>query len=243
MKNRVFQLDSEWNMIHYPEKPIGFGVMIIGDERHFVDERSSFWIQNGGKFSFIKCLTETGYTVFYSNLYRRNWGSDRAVNLAKRLYEFVIRSEIINNKIHVLAEGMGALVALKLSHEMTDKIRSIVLINPVLSLKDHLEQEKEHKFFYKKLIKELSDSYEMETREVEDFVQNEKEVENLLVPTKIIHVLSSMRAYKQSKRLKQFSVKWEDEKAPITIQYVVPEKVNEIKYDMLHFFKCYESIL
>ncbi len=38
MENRNFQLDTEWNIIHYPERPTGFGILIIGDERHYVDE-------------------------------------------------------------------------------------------------------------------------------------------------------------------------------------------------------------
>ena len=67
-----------------------------------------------GKNLQIQSLLKEGYTVFYSNLYGKNWGSEKAVKLAKRLYEHIIRSEIMNDKIHIIAEGMGALVALKL---------------------------------------------------------------------------------------------------------------------------------
>ena len=49
MESRNFRLDTEWNIIHYPEKPQGFGILVIGDERHFVDQNSSFWLQNEGK--------------------------------------------------------------------------------------------------------------------------------------------------------------------------------------------------
>ena len=51
MESRNFRLDTEWNIIHYPEKPQGFGILVIGDERHFVDQNSSFWLQNEGKKS------------------------------------------------------------------------------------------------------------------------------------------------------------------------------------------------
>ena len=74
----------------------------------------------------------------------------------------MIRTEIMNDKIHIIAEGMGALVALKLLHNMNESIRSIVLINPILSLQHHLELEKDRKFFYKKLVKELANAYEKE---------------------------------------------------------------------------------
>ena len=160
MEIRNFQLDTEWNIIHYPEQPQGFGILIIGDERHFVDESTSFWLQNEGKKSQLEKLQKSGYMIFYSNLFGKNWGCKKAVMLAKQLYEHVIRAEIMNEKIHVIAEGMGALVALKLFNEMGTSIRSIIFINPILSLKDHLALEKDHKFFYKKLVNELAFSYE-----------------------------------------------------------------------------------
>lgn len=246
MEHRNFKLDTEWNMIHYPEKPTGFGILIIGDERHFVDEKTSFWTQNEGKLALISRLKKQGYTVFYSNLYGKNWGSDKAVHLAKRLYEFVIRTEIINNKIHLFAEGMGALVALKLLEEMKGNIRSVVLLNPVLSLKYHLEQEKEHKFFYKKLLKELSSSYNTESNQIVEIISNPEDDSPRLnsdVPLKIIHVLSGNRAYKQSNLLKNLSVKWKNEEAPVTITYLVPEKKERLDYYLVNFMKENERVL
>ena len=87
----------------------------------------------------------------------------------------MIRSEILNNKIHILAEGMGALVALKLMEKMRGQIRSVVFLNPILSLKNHLEQEKEYKFFYKKLMRELIAAHH------KDQVTLEKELQNMKV--------------------------------------------------------------
>lgn len=245
MKSRNFKLDTEWNMIHYPSKPKGFGILIIGDERHFVDEKSSFWVQNEGKYAFITALKEAGYTVFYSNLYGRNWGSEKAVKLARRLYEYIIRTEIINHKIHLIAEGMGALVAMKLLEEMDECIRSAVLLNPVLSLQKHLDQEKEHVFFYKRLLKELSHSYGVEREEINDLL-NKGEVgflSNPSVPLKIIHVLAGSRAYRQSDLLRKFAVKWKDMKAPVTVSYLVPEKKAQIPYDVARFLRIHESVL
>ena len=127
MENRNFQLDNEWSIIHYPEKPTGFGILILGDERHFVDAKNSFWLQNEGKLSIINKFKESGYTIFSSNLYGRNWGSDKALDLAARLYQYVIRTEILNSKIHIFAEGMGALTAIQLMNKMSGQIRSVVL--------------------------------------------------------------------------------------------------------------------
>lgn len=57
-------MDTQWNTIHYPEKPTGFGILIIGDERHFVDESKCFWTQNEGKLAIINHFKKTGYTIF-----------------------------------------------------------------------------------------------------------------------------------------------------------------------------------
>ncbi|WML49577.1 hydrolase [Neobacillus sp. PS3-34] len=197
MDNRIFQLDTQWNIIHYPEKPNGFGILIIGDERHFVDESKSFWLQNEGKQFLIQNLKESGYTIFSSNLYGRNWGSRRAVQLAQRLYQHIIRNEIMNEKIHILAEGMGALVAMSLFKEMKDQIRSAVLVNPILSLNLHLEQEKEHKFFYKKLLNELSYAYQKDIRTIEsEILKNGSPVYfDADIPVKLFHILAGGRIY------------------------------------------------
>ncbi|WP_394235437.1 hydrolase [Niallia oryzisoli] len=246
MEIRNFQLDTEWNIIHYPERPQGFGILIIGDERHFVDEHTSYWLQNEGKCTLLKSLQDAGYTIFYSNLFGRNWGSVKAVKLAKRLYDHMIRSEILNTKIHIIAEGMGALAALKLLNEAKDCIRSVVLINPILSLQQHLELEKDRKFFYKKLVRELSVAYESEVeRIIEELAQIDAPPPSTItnIPMKVIHILTDSRAYKQSYLLNQLSVKWEEEKVPISVCYMVPEKRLQMDNQIIHFLKSHEKIL
>lgn len=244
MESRNFRLDTEWNIIHYPEKPKGFGILIIGDERHFVDENTSFWMQNEGKKLQIHSLREAGYTVFYSNLYGKNWGSEKAVQLAKRLCEYILRREILNEKVHIIAEGMGALIVLKLLEEMKSSIRSIILINPILSLQYHLEQEKDHKLFYKRLIKQLELSYEMKAPELMEKLQDScvYPFEHTDIPLKIIQVLAGNRGYKQSRYLNELSVKWKEEKKPFSLCYMVPEKIQQIPQQMIQFFKLHEKI-
>ncbi len=246
MEIRNFQLDTEWSIIHYPERPQGFGILIIGDERHFVDEHTSYWLQNEGKYNLLKSLQNAGYTLFYSNLYGRNWGSGKAVKLARRLYEHMMRSEILNSKIHIIAEGMGALVALKLLSELEESIRSVVLINPILSLQQHLELEKDRKFFYKKLLRELSVSYEYDTeRIIEELAQVDapSPSSSTKSPMKIVHILADSRAYKQSYILNQLSVKWEEEKVPVSLCFMLPEKRQQLDNQIIHFFKNHEKIL
>jgi hypothetical protein len=240
MENRNFQMDTQWNIIHYPEKPTGFGILIIGDERHFVDESKCFWTQNEGRLAIVNQLKEKGYTIFSSNLYGRNWGSNNAVELAERLYQHVIRSEILNNKIHILAEGMGALVAISLMEKMKGRIRSIILLNPIISLKNHLEQEKEHKFFYKKLMRELVAAHQMDQHVLQTHIFSMDDKINLQFgcPVKIIHVLSGGKSYNQSKVYHQIISDPE-----INPTFILPEKKQQLGNMMLKFFNNHESIL
>jgi hypothetical protein len=244
MENRNFQLDNEWNIIHYPEKPTGFGILILGDERHFVDAQNSFWLQNEGKLPIINKLKESGYTIFSSNLYGRNWGSDQALDLAEKLYQYVMRTEILNSKIHIFAEGMGALTAIKLMKRMPEKLRSVVFLNPVLSLKSHLEQEREHKFFFKKLSKELERAYQCSFKQLEDQIlnQNEEIPFHHHIPMKIIHVLSGGRAYNQTK-FNLSLIKQEVENHKIEATLILPEKKQQLGTMMIKFFNRHEKVL
>lgn len=245
MENRNFQLDTEWNMIHYPHRPNGFGILIIGDERNFVTDKNSFWNQNEGKRNLIESLLDNGYTIFYSNLYGKNWGSEKALQLAKRLYEHIIRTEILNHRIHIIAEGMGTLTAIRLMMEMKDNIRSVVLFNPILSLKEHLEREKEHKFFIKKLTNEISIAFNTNKNELTEMLEEKKEprLEETETPTKIIHILHNGRSYYQSNSLKKASVIWEEKNLPIFVSYVLPEKRSALPKQIATFFQKYEKTL
>jgi hypothetical protein len=244
MDNRNFQMDNQWNIIHYPEKPKGFGVLIIGDERHFVDEHNSFWLQNEGKLEIINKLKEAGYTIFSSNLFGCHWGSDHAVELAERLYHHVIRNEILNNKIHIIAEGMGALAALKLLRKIPGRVRSLVVINPILSLQLHIEHEKEHKFFFKKLTKELESAYQCSLNEIEDRLNNETGYITLQfgIPIKMIHVLSGGRAYNQAKLYHQI-LKQEIDKKVFDASFILPEKKQQLGSMLVKFLSSSEKDL
>lgn len=245
MENRNFQLDTEWNMIHYPPQPNGFGILIIGDDRNFVNKSTSFWTQNEGKKQLVESLLEKGYTIFYSNLYGKNWGSNQACQLAKRLYQYVIRSEILNQKIHLIAEGMGTLTAIQLMKEMKGNIRSVVLFNPILSLQDHLEREKEHKFFLKKLCTEISVAFHLNEEEVLPFLKERKEtlLEETSSPVKIIQILYGGRSYYQSNYLKKESTEWKKKQLPIVVSYVVPEKRSALPKQIHLFFQDNEKYL
>jgi hypothetical protein len=246
MESRNFKLDTEWNMIHYSEKPNGFGILIIGDERHFVDEQNSFWVQNEGKQLLLNHLKQGGYTCFYSNLYGRHWGTKKSTKMAERLYHHIMRTEILNTKIHIIAEGMGGLVALDLVKSLKDTIRSIVFINPVFSLATQLEMEKEHKFFYKKLLREISIAYNIELSAVEDKIIEDfgnEVIEIPHVPLKIIQILSGRKSYHQFEFSKKLIAKWEENNNTIQSTILLPEKKQQLGRIITEFLHQFEQEL
>jgi hypothetical protein len=245
MENRNFKLDTEWNMIHYSEKPNGFGILIIGDERHFVDEQKSFWTQNEGKHLLLEHLRNKGYTCFYSNLYGRHWGAKRAASMAERLYHHIMRSEILNQKIHIIAEGMGSLIALDLMKGLEENIRSVVFINPIFSVKSKLEQEKEHRFFYKKLLNEISKAYNWEIVGIEERIeQSENEVLNLPnIPIQVIHVLTGNRSYQELEYAKKVISLWERNDIRVTSSMILQEKKQQMGYMVTNFLQQNETEL
>lgn len=238
MEQRSFQIDDQWGIIHYPKQPSGFAVLIIGDGGHFVENGNSFWLQHPGRKQMLEQLKGHGYTLFTANFYGANWGSERAVDLAQKLYTYFMKSEISNAKIHILAEGMGGLLGLKLLQEMPEQIRSLSLINPCLSLKQQLKKEKENKFFYKKWLNEVAMAYDMDVKECEAYISSLKEWLNFsVVPVHIFHVLGNLRQgevhlYRKIQR-----------QSDVQVSYLLPEKRYMIPYMLRTFFKQHEASL
>lgn len=240
MEQRTFQIDGQWSIIYYPEQPSGFSVLIIGDRGHFVEQDSSFWLQHPGRLRILEYLKGHGYTLFSSNFYGANWGNVKSVELAMKLYLNFMKSEISNDKIHILAEGTGALVAFQLVQELGSLIRSVVLINPCLSLKLRLEKEKENKFFYKKMLHEVAVAYEMDATESETFIMNTEKIPQLReTPLKIIHLLGIQKD--QSPLYRQLQK--QNEQTDIQLTYLLPEKLYKLPFVIHSFYKANERSL
>lgn len=240
MEQRTFQIDGQWNIIHYPEQPSGFSVLIIGDRGHFVEKGSSFWLQHPGRLRILEHLKGHGYTLFSSNFYGANWGNSKSVDLAMKLYLNFMKSEISNDKIHILAEGTGALIAFQLMRELSGLIRSVVFINPCLSLKLKLEKEKENKFFYKRMLHEVAIAYDIDVIDSELFIMKKQEIPQLnQTPIKIIHLLSLHQD--QSSLYKQLQK--QNQQTDIQLAYLLPEKLYKVPYLIQTFYKSNEQYL
>jgi hypothetical protein len=238
---RFFIIDNQWSIVHLPERPNGFGVLIVGDMNHYVDSKTSSWIQQPDRYHLIEQLRNYGYTIFYSNLFERNWGSGKAVFHLSRLYHYIMKREILNPKIHLLCEGMGALAGLKWAEKMENSIRSVSLINPCIDLQTHILNEKEKKLFYKRLQRELSVAYEVEQREVENIIHNFYKVShfNTLAPLKIWHVTQG-NIFSASKHSRKYEEHRLNLGVPIELSLQLPRNDLNKFHEIYTFFKKHE---
>ncbi|TDQ42115.1 hypothetical protein [Aureibacillus halotolerans] len=193
--DRYFLLEDQWNVVHVPEQPNGYAILLIGDLNHYVEKNASFWCKHPGRNELLQHLLKRGYTIFYSNCYGAHWGSPQAIRFLQRLIFYTMKQEILNPHLYLLAEGMGGLAALKLAAESHGKIRSVALINPCISLRAHALREKENRLFYKRLLKELSIAYDVLEVDVEKAVLDKHGLEHVVmnIPCHIFQDVSQQK--------------------------------------------------
>lgn len=245
IKERFFKVGEEWNVIHLPSKPNGFAIFIIGDINHFVQGNTSSWQQRPDQTKFIEELKNAGYTVVYSNLYGRNWGSDDACRLLKRLCDEVMKKEILNKKVHLIAEGMGALVAAKLVPKFEASFRSVVMINPCLSLKEYYNREKKNKLFYKRFLKELKKAYGLEEAELEKMI-SDMDIYNyqvMPVPSRIFYCMHST-PYSLQTHVRPYEQMCNQHSNRVEVSIFLKSKpFEELAKHTIEFLKKHEQLL
>ncbi|WP_027408934.1 hypothetical protein [Anoxybacteroides tepidamans] len=222
IQQRFFQLDDQWCVVHLPERPNGFAVLLLGDVNQYVTSNVSFWMEHEGRRQLLEDLREYGYTIFYSHLYGRHWGSKKSVRLAKQLIYYVLKNEILNNRIYILAEGMGALNALQLLEEMHTQIRALAMLTPCIDLRAQLEYEKENKFFYKRMLKDIASAYELDETAADRAISSLSFTFST-VPIKIWQ-LSGVTHYPSSLHCRKYEELAKEKNAPVEVVYHLPEK-------------------
>lgn len=244
LEQRFFKIKDQWNIIHLPERPNGFAILIVGDQNHYVDETTSLWIQNPDRFQMIEGLRNEGYTIFYSNLYGRHWGSWSAVQLLMQLYNMVIRKEIVNDKIHVIAEGMGSLAVLRLMEEMEQVIRSVSMLSPCIDLNGLIHTEKSKKLFYKRLIKELANAHKVDEKVVEKEIVENFDISNFTskVPVKIWHSTNRV-LYHVAEHSRKYEKIREIQGTPVELSLHLFEKRFHITQNIISYLRKNEQIL
>lgn len=191
MEFRRFVLNDEPCIIHYPEKPNGFGILVIGNRHEFVPRSGEhYWQRNETRRKILTQLLADGYTVYFSNLLGQHMGNEEAVERAGDLYEYVKRTEILNDKIHIIAEELGAKIAIGFLKRHEDNVRSILFVNPVFSLQWMAELLEEQPFLYRRFLQDIAKAYQFEEEDSEILIHTEQ-VEQIgkSHPFKIIHIL------------------------------------------------------
>lgn len=240
----VYQIDDQWNVLHLPNQPNGFAIMIIGDTHHYVNEDSNLWEESTSHHLLLQTLLQEGYTVFYSNLYGHHWGNLHSQKLAEDLIHNVLGRGILNRKIHLLAEGMGALTALNLMEYDHEKIRSCVLINPLLDLQKYLKSVKEMKWFYKRMLLEIARAYHVPVAEVENHISRKKPLADYKtnVSVKIWHS-TERSVYPFTVHSRPYAKNREKLGSPITLMIHFPEHQLKHRKEICAFFKENEKQL
>ncbi|MDQ0207929.1 alpha/beta fold hydrolase [Alkalicoccobacillus murimartini] len=156
---RYFKWKGRWSVKFLPEKPNGFAVYLLSGQDRTVEDSSSIWETHPEKKIVLEHLLNNGYTVFTSDLHPHHWGNEAACAHSEQLIHFLLKSEIINKRIHVFAEGWGAVLAIKLLARKHVNIRSMLFFNPCIYLESYYDLEKQNRLYYKKIKNELSTAY------------------------------------------------------------------------------------
>ncbi|MFA9555836.1 hypothetical protein ACERII_00815 [Evansella sp. AB-rgal1] len=244
IKKRYIIIEEKECHIHLPVKPNGYAILILGDRNHFVNKEESLWTQHPARKMLMTFFLEKGYTIFYAEQDGAHWGNDQLFSVLERLVHHVRKTEIINEHIHIFAEGMGALLALRFLKNAHMNIRSAVLFNPCLYLSEQYELEKKNKFYYRKFIKEIRNAYGIAEKEVESLCKNQtNSIQNMVIrnPVKVFQAIYQA-PYPSVNHIQLFSKKKEEiEKEVLTTFFVPGKTIDQFKKPICKFYGSYEG--
>ncbi|WP_413379604.1 alpha/beta hydrolase [Alkalihalobacillus sp. 1P02AB] len=241
-----FYIEEQANVVYMPYRPNGFAVILLSDNERTVGADTSIWQQHPERYSFLKALVEEGYTVITSQLFGKHWGSDRACQYIEQLHHFLIKKQILNKKFHLFAEGIGALVALRLIEKRKDLIRSVFLLNPCIYVETVYNEEKKNKLFFKRFLQEFSLAHQIpEDKITEHFCSQLINLENWQgsLPIHIYHLMADKKypVAQHSRRFEQFCVANE---LPISLSiYGLGKSFSSFLQPVRSFYKKHEKKL
>lgn len=143
-KEEFINLNGQWAYVSVPANPNGYAVFLIGGSIGFVSENSTDWHENPFKTFFLSSLTESGYTIAYSNTHGGlNWGNTASIQDVHNLYNYLLEHYNINHKVHIFSISSGGILTLRLMTEKTIPIRSVAFSQPLLNFKGQRQYEQE----------------------------------------------------------------------------------------------------
>ncbi|MCL6615637.1 MAG: hypothetical protein K6T39_00635, partial [Anoxybacillus ayderensis] len=126
---------------------------------------------------------------------------------------------------------MGALVALQLMNDLRDQIRAIALLNPCLHLQEQLQHEKEHKFFYKRMLRQLKQAY--------GTTEEELDLPPLYAPTVPMKIwqVSGVNPYPPTIHARAYAQAF-----GVPVSYHLPEKTYTFAQAIHAFYEQYSDV-
>ncbi|SDZ01377.1 hypothetical protein SAMN05421736_10582 [Evansella caseinilytica] len=244
ISERYIQIGNEECLIHLPVKPNGYAILILGDRNHYIHNGSSFWMQHPVRKQLFDNLLNEGYTIFYSNQGGAHWGNERLSSITERLTKYVLKNEIVNEHIHIFAEGMGALIALRLMVNEFFQLRSVILFNPCIDIKAHYDDEKNNRFFYKRFIQEMTRAFEIEESEVEEMcIRLSMLIDEIPdeIPIRVFQAVYQA-PYSPDSQARPLIRRLTEKQREVTATFFLPGKtLEQFSKPLISFFKAYEK--
>ncbi len=154
-----------------------------------------------------------------------------------------MKHEILNPNIHLIAEGMGSLVALQLMEDMEKNIRSALFINPCIDLQHHFNHERQNRLFFKRLKREIISAYNSE-EDIDSFIDKLPQTEQLTAktPVQIWHAARGV-AFNFKEHSRPYEKRRQEIDAPISLSIHVPEATFNPARAFQEYFKNHEKVL
>ncbi len=130
---------------------------------------------------------------------------------------------------------------------MEGEIRGAIMVAPCVSLNEHLDQEKEQKFYFKKLVKEVSRSLEIREEDIEGVIMKEagdyEEFKTIPVPLYMVQPTSLIRYKNQFSLIQDIYNQRMKNGFPTDLFYVLPEKRDSLGKKFVSYFSLHEKDL
>ncbi|WP_170006706.1 hypothetical protein [Bacillus fonticola] len=169
-----FDVEESWHVLLFPEKPNGFLLFVFGDAGHTVGDHQATWLEHPTRSLWLEWFAKMGYTICLTQPHPKHWGSEHATKTIKRLIHVVTKKGIFNQRVHLFAEGMGALLGFDLLRNGFP-VRSAFFVNPILSLEEKFQREQRHVFFFKQWKKDVMEAHDLHDDETFQQVVEAKE--------------------------------------------------------------------
>lgn len=187
-KDLFIELNGQMNYIGVPEKPNGYGILILGGENTYVKNGEKDFDKNEHITKLVNDLIDKGYIIGYSNSHNKSWGSPLAKQDILYLQTYMSEQFHLNPSFHVIGISMGGILALDLLTDDAFDMKTMVLYKPIMDLKRH----REYILNIKKIDEigeELSTAYHLNIHSIDNLLESSNILKKKFkfIPIKVMH--------------------------------------------------------